>query len=419
MNNPIQIQGCCVEPPPVLVPETIDRPNCDGTTTPATFPNALERVVMIQDKPLVVCLQGAVVDFETGCSSIDGRTIVLVSKAENGVYTQELVEADGLATPVTDGSVLVKCGKDLETSESCYQLIADPTVKYTRISIINTETLSVNGVVWLNSSGLSVAEPSGIEPCKEERTVLVSIECDTIAEKKVSSTVEAVIDHIVMVKNVCEKDEVDLLKDEWMPICVNGVQWYSREESKFNNNTESQTTPIRYYKEGVLGVSTTVAPIGTIVDGACSIPPIVIRNSGVEYWVRLDSSTPTQEITQGDINDVLYDSVSISNMMSYSDGGDFRPFRGQDVQNQTVLWVEVLFTDATNGDYNVWYAIPSGTKVIEMENASIKAINRIAIADNIDGDLSGNNNKVMVKGFSNGSAPSTPINVLITFNLSA
>jgi hypothetical protein len=53
-----------------------------------------------------------------------------------------------------------------------------------------------------------------------------------------------------------------------------------------------------------------------------------------------------------------------------------------------------------------------------MENAGIVSVNRIAIAENIDGDLSNNNNKINVKALKNGASPTTPVNLLFTFNLS-
>lgn len=308
-----QNQVYCCETPPVLTPETINVPNCDGTTSPVAFDDKLDRVVMVQDKPLVVCLAGGTVDFEIGCSSVDGRTIVLVSKAENGVYTQILVETDAAATPVTDGSTLVKCGKDFETSETCFQLISDPDVKFTRVTIINTETKAIEGTIWIDVSGASIAAPVGVEPCGIKRA----------------------------------------------------------------------------------------------------------KNGGIEYWLRLDSITPTLDITSGDVGGELYNSLTINNLQSYIDSGDFRPFRGQDPTNNTVVWVEVeFFNPTTNSNYNVWYAVPSGTKIIQMEDASIVSVPRVAVADNIDADLTGSGNKINVKGFQNGLAPSTPINLLFTFNLS-
>jgi hypothetical protein len=106
-------------------------------------------------------------------------------------------------------------------------------------------------------------------------------------------------------------------------------------------------------------------------------------------------------------------------MTPYSGDGDFRPFRGQDPQNTTVIWLEVTFFDPlTSSNYNVWYSVPSGTKLIQMEGKSIVEVTRIAVQDNTDADLTANGNNIEVKAFSNGSAPSTPVNLLFTFNLS-
>jgi hypothetical protein len=148
-------------------------------------------------------------------------------------------------------------------------------------------------------------------------------------------------------------------------------------------------------------------------------PIKLIENAGVEYWVRLDSSTPIHRIRATDLNNVVYNSLSISNMMAYSDEGDYRPFRGQDPQNQTVLKVEVEFFNPTTGsNYIVNYSVPSGNKIIQMQGASIVAVNSITVQDNMDTDLTNNGNILRVDLFSSGAIPSSPINVLFTFNLS-
>ena len=143
------------------------------------------------------------------------------------------------------------------------------------------------------------------------------------------------------------------------------------------------------------------------------------ENAWVQYWVRLDSTTPIQEVNTSDINNIMYDSLSIYNMHAFNSLWDYKPFAWQDPTNNTVVRVEVeFFNPLTWGNYNVWYAIPSANHIIQMEWASIVSVNKIAVADKIDNDLSANGNKIMVKWLSNGSAPKTPINLLFTFNLS-
>jgi hypothetical protein len=148
-----------------------------------------------------------------------------------------------------------------------------------------------------------------------------------------------------------------------------------------------------------------------------SVTPL--NNAGIEYWLRLDGTTPSQNVTSADINGILYDSVAISNMNPYDASGDFTPFLGQDSANTTVIIAQVEFYDPKSAsNYTVAYAIPHGSKVIEMEGASIVQVLDISIANKMDNDLSGNSNKMNVANLSVGGTPTTPVNVLVTFNLS-
>lgn len=64
--------------------------------------------------------------------------------------------------------------------------------------------------------------------------------------------------------------ETDLIKMNWLPYCVDGVQWYVADISTFNNSTEIESTPVKIYKQGADGTITTTPPTGTIKkDGLC------------------------------------------------------------------------------------------------------------------------------------------------------
>ena len=66
--------------------------------------------------------------------------------------------------------------------------------------------------------------------------------------------------------------EIDLIKDNWLPYCVDGIQWYVKEVSTFNNNTAIESTPTKIYKQGADGTIVTTAPTGTVIEeGYCSI----------------------------------------------------------------------------------------------------------------------------------------------------
>ena len=64
--------------------------------------------------------------------------------------------------------------------------------------------------------------------------------------------------------------ETDMIATNWLPICVNGVQWYVAETSTYNNTTNIETAPVKRYKQGANGIITNIAPVGTIVEGYCT-----------------------------------------------------------------------------------------------------------------------------------------------------
>lgn len=76
--------------------------------------------------------------------------------------------------------------------------------------------------------------------------------------------------------NICNWDEQlqlqekDLLKSNWLPICISGVQWYVSEQSVYNNTTESESAIVKIYKQGANGSVTITAPVGSITEGYCS-----------------------------------------------------------------------------------------------------------------------------------------------------
>ena len=222
---------CVTTPPPV--PVTLDVLNCDGTTTPIIFDSAPAKVEIVQTRPFVMCKSN--IDFEIGCSSIDGRTIVRTYiQNEDGTITSAIFEQDGV-TPVADGSILVKCDIDIEDVEFCFQDITDTTIRYRQVVFVNTATNAVVSTIWIDSTGVAIAAPSNIEPC-------------------------------------ADADEIDLLHTNWLTICVDGVQWYVADKYTYNNITGLEGIPVKVYKQGANGAIVTVAPTGTVIaDGICQV----------------------------------------------------------------------------------------------------------------------------------------------------
>jgi hypothetical protein len=155
--------------------------------------------------------------------------------------------------------------------------------------------------------------------------------------------------------------------------------------------------------------------------GACEFVPLIV-DASKEFVMRFDTTTPTHTIDPGMVDGIAYDSISISNLNGY-DGvgparGDFKPFSEQDPLNTTVLWAEIMFQPAQGAAFNAWHIIPPGTKIIQMQDASIIGVARIAVADKMPNDIVNSGGIVEVKALSNGSAPSKPVYATIAFNRS-
>ncbi len=115
--------------------------------------------------PVPTCVPG-IIDIEFACSSIDGRLLcVQLYQLADCTITKEIVELDG--SPLVDASTLINCERDYELITTCYQDIADPTIKYDRSVIVDTNTLTSVGTIWLDSTGSIVTPPVNIEPCSE------------------------------------------------------------------------------------------------------------------------------------------------------------------------------------------------------------------------------------------------------------
>lgn len=79
----------------------------------------------------------------------------------------------------------------------------------------------------------------------------------------------------------CQKQDLALEQDaivaNWLPICVDGVQWYAREREVIDNTNGSSTSVVIEYKQGVDGAITTTAPTGTITDGYCQANSALVK----------------------------------------------------------------------------------------------------------------------------------------------
>lgn len=100
--------SCGAPVPPVLVPETINTLNCDGSISAVSFPDKVDRVVLVQDKPFVICT-GKEFDKTILCA-LNGDKVIVVTTYDpiTGVPTTIPYNLDG--TVYIDAiSSLVNC----------------------------------------------------------------------------------------------------------------------------------------------------------------------------------------------------------------------------------------------------------------------------------------------------------------------
>lgn len=136
--------------------------------------------------------------------------------------------------------------------------------------------------------------------------------------------------------------ELDLLKTNWLPICVNGIQWFVAESITVNNTTGLETSSVKIYKQGVNGTITTTAPIGILSgqEGYCKTQrihenfvitgttPLVIPAGLISMSVTKTNNTGTVNISGNNavnypltvLNENFSDGVmeSVSTLSSYT-----------------------------------------------------------------------------------------------------
>ena len=183
MAQPIQPIHCCpdpIVPPAPLVPETIAIPNCDGTSTPKVFPSILQRTVLVQEKPIVVCVANSKgfesLDLTRFCD-VNGNLVGFgaIIKDEDAIggirkLFYDLTFAEVVALPI--GSSVCN-QKDIETITTCFRLKTNYATRYNRIDFWDTSVSPkiITDTVWQNAiTGALIPIPLStlIEPCSNE-----------------------------------------------------------------------------------------------------------------------------------------------------------------------------------------------------------------------------------------------------------
>lgn len=113
--------------------------------------------------------------------------------------------------------------------------------------------------------------------------------------------------------------ELDLLKTNWLPICVNGSQWYVAEQSTINNSTGAETL-VKIYKQGANGSISTSTPVGTIVEGYCQTTTSIEDGSQnrITGVLALNSTTNTNPLFTGARDVTVYNSKNVTVAFEYN-----------------------------------------------------------------------------------------------------
>lgn len=63
--------------------------------------------------------------------------------------------------------------------------------------------------------------------------------------------------------------ELDALFTNWIPFCIEGIQYYSSEQYTVDNTTGLPTLVGKLYKTNANGTILNIAPVGVVQDGLC------------------------------------------------------------------------------------------------------------------------------------------------------
>lgn len=132
------LASCALGPINPPTPETINALNCTGSPTPTTFPDTLERVVIVQDKPFVVCDKTPQID-------IEHRTIC--NETTNTWHYITVVYTDGVITSNTSVDSGIPCADPLPLEPDIEQLRrCDATTSTIWIDVVRYMTNPVTNV---------------------------------------------------------------------------------------------------------------------------------------------------------------------------------------------------------------------------------------------------------------------------------
>ena len=112
---------------------------------------------------------------------------------------------------------------------------------------------------------------------------------------------------------VCNlQNEIDLLKTNRLPICVNWTTTrYVAETSTVDNTTWLESTPVKIYKQWANGAISLTAPVGTITEWYCSV-----AWADVEFIVGCESQVLSLTATATPLSVTLWTTLNFTNPVS-------------------------------------------------------------------------------------------------------
>lgn len=246
----------------VLEPIIVNALNCDNTTTPV---EVSQRVSIVAEQPIKVCFDGLTenVVYEKYCDITTGDVVgyAVLETTETVPPTTTVKWFDVAFAPIGGQPANSKvCSvMDIETVTNCFQDVTDPTIRYSASVLINTSVtppVSI-GTIWTDGTGAIVAAPANIQPCVNT--------------------------------------QLNLVVSNWLPLCVDGVQWYVREAQVVDSNLGAATITTKEYKQGANGAIVTTAPTGTAIsEGVCIVPETTFFER--EVCITIDGSTESYEV---------------------------------------------------------------------------------------------------------------------------
>lgn len=247
---------------------------------------------------------------------------IFVVDGTGAIQSQQIVDGGGVAyEPVSE----VPCGieTDLEIIEKCFQLIADPTVRFSRLTLLDVTNQEIDGVVWTDmATGLIVPAPAAgeIEECDDpfitSEIARVS-RCDQIDAENIICYTEAF--KVECVDGVITSTSLglftnDSLSEEYTPInpvdCDQGNEACLRDYIMCDGGTTFIRVVDIFTGTVVFDYDEAFAPYivtGTPTIGVCNVEPCKVEmcDDGVNFFRVFDLNTGNI-LRQFDLNGAPY-----------------------------------------------------------------------------------------------------------------